>query len=533
MPGRPSPRPAQRVLTAALLTVAAALAAWPGAARAQGDSLQALNEEYERLEREGLKENFIRQLSYTMLQKYLPPGTRFTSGYRSPQQQLDLIVRNARARGISVPANVSLEDESSWRPALMALRATNFIVAAPTTTPHGTDESVFDLSGPSLDAIRAGLLKAEEAGMIKYRRIIFEPKNNAVHVEVESISPKLLNELARFSSTGGGSKTAAPSTTGAAPAPPSEAEQQRGMLARLRGLHEAEPDPGKRIDYDRSMINLLDPAADSAQVSELEEEIKRHSEEARSLGSSSEQREAVEKISEALRDDRLKDAETEAASLVRRFPDYPDARRMFVEIRTRRILVEATSAMESASCGDCERASALVARALELAPGHEGARLIKEDVDACVERCGKRSVVVWAVSLLLLASLGGGLYFLALSKNWLPSKGAAAAPRGWVLEVVEGVDKGRAFNLEKESVVVGSKGPPEGEADVVVTDARRRVSRRHCTLLREGGRLYVRDESTNGTKVNGRDAGRGVLTECRAGDSITLGDAAVLLLKQG
>lgn len=534
MPRRPSPRPARRLLTAALLT-AAALAAWPGAARAQGDSVQALNEEYERLEREGLKENFIRQLSYTMLQKYLPPGTRFTSGYRSPQKQLDLIVRNARARGISVPANVSLEDESSWRPALMALRATRFIVAAPTTTPHGTDEAVFDLSGPSIEAIRAGLLKAQDAGMIKYRRIIFEPSNNAVHVEVESISPKLLNELGRFSSAGGGPRAPAPAAgASAAPAQPSEEEQKRGMLAQLRGLHEAEPDPEKKIAYDRSMVNLLDPAADSAKVGELEEEMRRHAEEARHLGASSEQREAVEKISEALRDDRLKDAEGEAASLVRRFPDYPDARRMFLEIRTRRIMLEATRAMESASCGDCERAAALVGRALELAPGHEGARLIKEDVDACTERCGKRSAALWAVSLLLLASLGGGLYFLALSKNWLPSKGAAAAPPPvWVLEVVEGDERGRVFSLDGEAVVVGSKGPPEGEADVVVADGRRRVSRRHCTLLREGGRLYVRDESTNGTKVNGRDAARGALTECRAGDSITLGDAAVLLLRQG
>ncbi len=518
-----------------VLSAVAALAACPAAARAQGDSLQALNEEYERLEREGLKENFIRQLSYTMLQKYLPPGTRFTSGYRSPQKQLDLIVRNARARGISVPANVTLEDESSWRPTFMALRATGFIVAAPTTTPHGTDESVFDLSGPNLNAIQAGLLKAQDAGMIKYRRIIFETSNNAVHVEVESISPKLLNELGRFSSTGGGPN--APSTSAGSPpsssSAPSEDEQKRGMIAQLRGLHEAEPDPDKKIDYDRSTVNLLDPAADSAKISELEDEIRRHGEEARQLGSSAEQREAVERISEALRDDRLKDAEREAAALVKRFPDYPDARTMVVEIRTRRLVHEAARAMEAASCGDCARAREYVEAALKLSPGHEGAQLLKEDVDACSERCRTRNVAVWAVSLVVLASLGGGLYFLALSKNWLPSKASARTQRGWVLEVVEGVERGRVFSVEKDAVVVGSKGPPGGEADVVVNDAERRVSRRHCTLLREGGRLYVRDESTNGTKVNGREAARGALTQCRAGDSITLGDAAVLLLKQG
>src|SRR4051812_12768141 len=101
------PRVRLRVMLAvALLTAVAVVATLPRAALAQGESVQSLSEEYERLEREGLKENFIRQLSYTMLQKYLPPGTRFTSGYRSPQKQLDLIVRFARAYGIQVPANV-------------------------------------------------------------------------------------------------------------------------------------------------------------------------------------------------------------------------------------------------------------------------------------------------------------------------------------------------------------------------------------------------------------------------------------------
>jgi hypothetical protein len=496
---------------------------------AQGESAQSLTEEYERLEREGLKENFIRQLSYTMLQKYLPPGTRFTSGYRSPQKQLDLIVRFARSYGIQVPANVSVEDEGSWRPIWLAVRARGVIIAAPTTTPHGTEEAVFDLSGPSLDAIRSGLLKAQDAGMIKYKQIIFETKNNAVHVEVESISPKLLNELGRHAGAPGGGGGGGSSGDSA---PASEDEQKRSMLAQLRGLHDGEPDPEKKIDYDRSMINLLDPSSDSSKIGGLEEEIKRHGEEARQLGSSGEQREAVEKISEALRDDRLKDAEREAASLVKKFPDFPDARSMFIEIRTRRLVLEATHAMDTAGCGDCERAAALIDSALKLAPEHEGARMMKEDIAACTDRCKNKRFAVWGISLLLVASLGGGLYFLALSKNWLPQRAAVGA-RAWVLEVSEGHCKGQVFSVAKESLVVGSKGPPEGEADVVIADERRRVSRRHCTLSREGGRLFVTDESTNGTKVNGRVAAKGMPTECREGDSLTLGDAAVILLRQG
>lgn len=532
MPRRLSPHVNLRATTNGPLLLAVVVLAffWPGSTRAQNDSAASLRAEYEMLERESLSGHPNRRLSYIMLKPYLPPGTRMTSGYRDPQKQLDLIVRYARSFGMAVPASVSVEDESSWEGLWSGIRSRGIIIAKPNTTPHGREEAVFDLSGADLDSINAGLMQAKEKGLITYRNIIIERKNNCVHVEVGLIDTKLLNNL-----TGLPVAPQAQGSSGVGDEPQAdEAGQKAELLRQMQRLHDGEPDPAKRSDYDNDMIAMLDPTADKARIEQLEAEVEAHRNEAARVGGSAEQREAIERISEALRDDRLKDAENEAISLYKRFPDFPDARTMRDEIRTRRLVLEATRAMDTAACGDCERAAALVEAALKLAPEHEGARLIKEDVGACTERCRKRSVAIWAVSLFVLASLGGGLYFLALSKNWLsPKASKASAASGWVLEVVEGNETGRVFNVEKESVVVGSKGPPEGEADVVLTDAGRRVSRRHCTLLREGGRLYVRDESTNGTKVNGRDAVRGALTECRAGDSLTLGDAAVILLKQG
>jgi hypothetical protein len=521
----------RRIVAAALCLLALGLVT---GARAQGDSAESLRAEYEKLERESLSGHPNRRLSYIMLKPYLPPGTRMTSGYRTPEEQLDLIKRFARNLGMTVPPNVSVGDESSWAGLWHGIRARGIIIASPNTTPHGREEAVFDLAGADLDSINAGLLRAKEKGLITYRNIIIERKNNCVHVEVGLIDTKLLNNLtglpiAPQAQTGGGGGG------GATPAVVDEAGQKAELLRQMQRMHDGEPDPARRSDYDNDMIAMLDPGRDAARIRQLEAEVESHRAEAARVGGSAEQREAVEKISEALRDDRLKDAEREAIALTKKFPDLPDFRTMRDEIRARRLVVEATRLMDAASCGDCDRAGELVELALKLAPGHDGARLIKEDVGVCAERCRKRSVAVWTVSLLVLASLGGGLYFLALSKNWLPSKGAAAPPGGggWVVEVLEGGGKGRVFESKKGSLVVGSKGPPEGEADVVVTDDGRRVSRRHCTLLREGGRLYVRDESTNGTKVNGRETGRGVLTECRAGDSITLGDAAVILLRRG
>lgn len=522
-------------------------------ARAQDDPLRGLTEEYAQLESQGLKENFHRQLSYTMLQEYLPTGTRMTSGYRSPEKQLGLILRMARAQGIPAPAQGSVEDESSWRPALMGLRSKGYIIAAPTTTPHATDEAVFDLSGADLGAIQQGLRRAESAGMVKFRRIIFEAQNNAVHVEVESISPKALNALGRRRSAGGGGTSSGPSggTTGGdggGTAPASEADQQRSMVQQLQNLHDSEPDPAKKIDYDRSQKNLLNPSTDAARIAMLDEEIARHQEEAQQLTGDTRRKQAVEGVSEALRDERYEDAEQAARLLVENYPDIPEAKDMLAQIRTRRLIDGATDALytsDEPACDECEKAAELMAEALELSPDYEGAEFIKEDIDACLARCKTGRLPFIILSLLLLAGAGAGLYYLARTGSLLPrlagafkgsgksavSGGGAGRARGWVLEGIDGACMGQVFPLEKSELVIGSKGPPEGVADIVVLDAQRKISRRHCTVMQNGKQFYLMDESTNGTFINGQPAARGTYVEFRAGDSISLADVAVLRLR--
>ena len=533
---------------------------WPTAltvALAQDDLIGALGDEYTKLESEGLKENYIRLLSYTMLQEYLPPGTRFTSGYRSPQKQLDLILRMARAKGISTPSSASIEDENSWRGALMGLRSQGIIIAAPTTTPHATDEAVFDLSGADLNAIQAGLRQAEKAGMVKFKRIIYEARNNAIHVEVESLSPKALNALGRRrgSSQSSGSSSSSGSTgstgstgTGTTTQPPaSESDQRQSMLQQLQNLHDSEPDPTKKIDYDRSKKNLLDPLVDAERIRALDAEIAAHMKESELLGTQGEKRAAIESVSAALREERYEDAELEAERLVEEYPDLREAQRMLAQIKTRRLVNEAMDALyasDEPACSDCQLADQLINEALELSPNHEGAQVIREDVNACLERCKSRPLLAVALIALLFIVAGGGvgLFFLLRSgkaPGLAPQTGGglfgAGAKRSqrWVLEGVEGVCRGRVFPLEKPEIIIGSKGPPEGPADIVVLDANRKISRRHCVVMQNGKQFYLIDESTNGTKLNGHELTRGATTEFRSGDRISLADEAVLMLRPG
>lgn len=503
-------------------------------ASAQDDPIQALSDEYARLERQGLEEDGYRRASFIMLQEYLPTGTRMTSGYRSPERQLDLIIRMARARGIPTsPNKPSIDDESTWRPAFRALQAQGIIIASPTTTPHATDETVFDLSGADLGQIKAGLLRAEKAGMVVFTKIIPESRNNAVHVEVKSISPKALRVFG-IGKRGSADLPPAPVNQAATPHSSPEADQQRNMLQQLQSLHDSEPDPAKKIDYDRTRKNLLDPAVEYEKIKALDDEIAQHQRETKQLGDQTQKKEAIYRASEALQDERFEDAELEAENLVKEFPDSREAINILAQIKTRRLVSAAQDALyasDEPGCGECKQADQLISEALELYPDHEGAQSIRADTDACLERCKPKPVVVviLGVFVFVLTSSIIGLYFLSRSGTWLTDR--AKDSRKWVLEGIEGPCKGQTFLLDNEKIAIGAQGPPDGKADIVICDPERKISRTHCLIMHNGKRFYLLDESTNGTKINDQQIKKGVLAEFRGGDRISLADEAVLQLR--
>jgi len=496
------------------------------AAHAQDDQLGALNDEYAQLEAQGMKENFIRQLSFTILQEFLPPGTRMTSGYRSPEKQLDLIMRMAKARGIPTPDHPTVNDDSSWRSVLNALRAKGFIVASPTNTPHATEEDVFDMSGADISAIQDGCRAAEKAGKVKFKRILFEVQNNAVHVEIESIDPKALNVLGRRKS----GSTGTSGVNSGSGSSLSEGDQRGKMIQQLQDMHDGEPDPLKKIDYDRSKKNLLDPATDADKIRAIDAEIKEHQKDAQQLSKESGKKEAIEEMSRALREDRYEDAEKAAQVLERKYPNTKEAQGMLAQIKTRRLILEAIQALDKDDCSDCYKARESIEKALELSPGNEGAKVIREDVNACVRRCRIiRLLIVLAVGIVLSISIAVGWF---LFQRFRRPSGApvAVAPTGLVLRGIEGSCAGQHFALTKQETVVGSKGPPNGVADIVVTDYDGKISRRHCSIGFNGLQYFVMDESTNGTTVNDLPVEKGVWIEIHNGDRISLAAKALFIL---
>jgi len=88
------------------------------------------------------------------------------------------------------------------------------------------------------------------------------------------------------------------------------------------------------------------------------------------------------------------------------------------------------------------------------------------------------------------------------------------------LTVVLGPDKGRIFNFQTDSALIG-----RGSQAVGLTDSS--VSRRHAELRREGGRWVMVDlKSTNGTYVNNKRIEETI--ELKPGDKIRMGGTLLL-----
>jgi FHA domain-containing protein len=84
---------------------------------------------------------------------------------------------------------------------------------------------------------------------------------------------------------------------------------------------------------------------------------------------------------------------------------------------------------------------------------------------------------------------------------------------------------GRTYQLGAEPLVIGRA--PQAAHGLALSEGLAGVSRRHCTLLREGSELVLLDHSRFGTFVNGERVAERV--RLRAGDQLRIGDPGVEL----
>ena len=128
---------------------------------------------------------FQHEFVWDILQEYVPEGTKLSSVLRSDQEQLNTIVRYAKAKNYKFKTAPTLASRGSWYPALAHIRSKGIIIAEPGKSPH-QHGLAFDLVGPDLEAISKAVEQARDDGAISIKRKIIERGNKCVHVEVSS-----------------------------------------------------------------------------------------------------------------------------------------------------------------------------------------------------------------------------------------------------------------------------------------------------------------------------------------------------------
>jgi hypothetical protein len=121
--------------------------------------------------------------------------------------------------------------------------------------------------------------------------------------------------------------------------------------------------------------------------------------------------------------------------------------------------------------------------------------------------------------IVLLALILTGLYYLLRKKRM-------------ILEVLEGPRKGERLILKGEIVRIGSlETSQEGQRanDLVLSDAKKMISRYHCEIHRNGRHFFIVDLSRHGTMVNDQPLDTGSWSRLRNGDRISLAGEALLL----
>jgi hypothetical protein len=449
------------------------------------------------------KDNVPVFVAFTLLVECcLPNGTRLTSGFRAASDQLSVIRHYAQVEGIAIPANMRVEKPETWRPILAELRKRNYIIADPDKTPHSSDDLiVFDLAGPNQAAIEAAVRRAKDKGLVKIERIIREGPRQAVHVEL-SLTQRGLQELSLRQTTANSSASSASSND----------DKKEGMR-RLLELHDqAKGNPARQIALDNLMIDFLDPT-DLGARGRLQEEIKGHEQELEKITQDAAKKDLYDQINIAERGDRLEDALKLARDGSGKFSEFQGLASRF------EALVKINFAKEiffARNCEDADIAKETLVQARQLDSSNQLASRLENEVNSWASRCSSATYFWIAFALLAITGLLFGLYFFF-------------RPGYWELKCVDGPCKGETFVLEGPEILIGAV---DSEADIVINDRKRLISRRHCLIWQEKRDFYIIDESVNGTFVNGQPVSKENGQLLRNKNEISLAGAATLIFQR-
>ena len=100
------------------------------------------------------------------------------------------------------------------------------------------------------------------------------------------------------------------------------------------------------------------------------------------------------------------------------------------------------------------------------------------------------------------------------------------------LEVIEGLDKGKRYNLDQDVIHIGAVAQDGGNKnDIVIRDVERMISRFHCEIHKHAGKFFMVDcDSANGTSVDSKRVSGRKPIRLKSGARLDLAGTCVLQL---
>jgi hypothetical protein len=172
---------------------------------------------------------------------------------------------------------------------------------------------------------------------------------------------------------------------------------------------------------------------------------------------------------------------------------------------------------------------------LQQDPNHPEALSLKNELDRAKRLDDLKRQAMYIVPVLVILAAG-----LVIVVRWgakyreerQRKLDEAAAKRSAVLQIVDGVGRGKLVTISPEKAIFkigAAEGASEAEKnDFLISDSAKLVSRFHCTLVRKDGDYYLVDASMNGTALNGKPVKRGEHHLLDDGDEITIAEASRL-----
>ena len=165
--------------------------------------------------------------------------------------------------------------------------------------------------------------------------------------------------------------------------------------------------------------------------------------------------------------------------------------------------------------GRLQLAGTAVDEALKIDPEDPEAKNLKARIDNELRNEKMKYLALWIALGVLVVGLVVVLVIFLRKK-------------AGVLEVIEGPEPGRLLPLDHETTTLGSL---ETEVDFAIVSPSRRISRKHCSILKSGKHYFLTDHSTNGTLVNGHPVPKGQPVLLQRGDQVSLAGDVTLLFR--